>query len=68
MLIECYVTMTLRSATKRVAFRRRTICPWLKACHILNAPGSTLNANINSNWNNKKSGAVGYIGGIPSLI
>jgi len=34
---------------------------------LLNTPGSTLNANINSNWNNKKSAAVGYISGIPCL-
>jgi hypothetical protein len=34
---------------------------------LLNAAGSQLNADINANWNNKKSGAVGYIGGIPSL-
>jgi hypothetical protein len=34
---------------------------------LLNAAGSQLNADINANWNNKKSGAVGYLGGIPSL-
>jgi secreted PhoX family phosphatase len=34
---------------------------------LLTASGSTLNANINANWGNKKKAAVGYISGIPCL-
>jgi hypothetical protein len=34
---------------------------------LLTAPGSTLNATINTNGGNKKKAAVGYISGIPCL-
>lgn len=34
---------------------------------LLNATGSELNADTNANWNNKRNGAVGYIGGVPAL-
>lgn len=34
---------------------------------LLNAAGSTLNANVNTLWGNKKKGAVGYLSGLPVL-
>jgi secreted PhoX family phosphatase len=33
----------------------------------LAANGATLNATINTNWGDKKKGAVGYLSGMPSL-
>ncbi len=38
-----------------------------EAFHSTVLTGTTLNATINSNWGNKKQGAVGYISGIPCL-